>query len=80
MAQTDRTQQHRRLRTGDAVLVRIGTRKVTGTVVEDRGALGVGGRRLYRVQVDMEEPLVFELPAQDLELNPRRASRPPAVA
>ena len=38
---------------------------VTGTVVEDRGHIGVGGRRLVRVRIDMGpgvEPMFTELP------------------
>jgi len=38
-------------------------------VIEDRGRLGVNGRRLYRIQLDMgtEEPFAFEVPEVDLE-------------
>lgn len=38
---------------------------VTGTVVEDRGRIGAGGRHLWRVRIDPElgnEPMFIELP------------------
>jgi hypothetical protein len=42
-----------------------------GTIIEDRGEIGVGGRRLYRIRFQFaadEDPLFAELPAVDLEL------------
>lgn len=42
---------------------------VTGTVVEDRGRIGIGGRRLVRVRVEIEadaEPMFIELPDEAL--------------
>ncbi len=39
------------------------------TVIEDRGPLGVEGRRLLRVRMEVEgadEPLEFEVPATDV--------------
>jgi hypothetical protein len=57
---------------GDRVRFLFGTQKVTGTVKEDRGPIGVKGRRLYLVHVVMEPPSTeivrIELPAEDLEL------------
>ncbi len=57
---------------GDRVRFLFGTQKVTGTVKEDRGPIGVKGRRLYLVHVLMEPPsneiLRIELPAEDLEM------------
>lgn len=44
---------------------------VEGIVIEDRGYLCVGGRRLYRVRVqldDVTEPMETEEPAEDLTL------------
>ena len=40
-----------------------------GFIVEDRGAIGVGGRRLYRIEapLDAEDPLVLELPDEQLQ-------------
>lgn len=40
---------------------------VTGKVVEDRGHIGVGGRRLVRVRVELDaEPMFIELPDEAL--------------
>jgi hypothetical protein len=41
-------------------------------VVEDRGPLGVGRRRLYRVRLDQDpdEPVFFEMPEEHLEPAP----------
>jgi len=38
-------------------------------IVEDRGLLGIQGRRLYRVQLDkeLEEASTFEVPENELE-------------
>ncbi|HZU81871.1 MAG TPA: hypothetical protein VE987_03095 [Polyangiaceae bacterium] len=41
------------------------------TVIEDRGNIGVGGRRLLRVRVELTggaEPLEFEVPAADVRV------------
>ena len=56
-------------RVGDWVSFLYGPKKVRAQVVEDRGLLGVGGRRLYRVRLDLEhgQPSTFELPEEDLE-------------
>ena len=48
-----------------------GTTKVSGSIVEDRGDIGVGRRRLYRVRFQFDEndePSYIELPGADLEL------------
>jgi len=48
-----------------------GLGEVTGTVIEDRGNLGVGGQRLLRVRLQIEgagEPFETELPADDVRL------------
>jgi len=46
-----------------------GAKKVSAKIVEDRGRLGVHGRRLYRVQLDPElgEESAFEMPEDELE-------------
>ncbi len=61
------------------MLVRFGAGKLPAMVIEDRGPLGVEGRRIYRVRVILEEPYDFEAPAEDIEPEPRRRSSP-AVA
>ena len=58
-------------RVGDRVRFTFGVTPVEGKVVEDRGAIGVGGRRLYRVVVDEPDNyfhLDTERPEEDLEL------------
>lgn len=54
---------------GDAVTARYGMYTVRGTVIEDRGNVGMGGRRMFRIHVDVggdAEPLDFEIPADDI--------------
>ena len=57
------------LRVGSRVSFLFGRDRVTGFVIEDRGAIGRGGRRLYRIEVpfDGEAPLVTEMPADQLQ-------------
>jgi hypothetical protein len=60
-------------REGDRVTFRFGTADAEGTVVEDRGNLGVGGRRLYGIVFrldDVSEELYVELPPEDLRALP----------
>jgi len=55
----------RTLRVGDLVSFSYGTYEVSGQIVEDRGPIGVGGRRLLRVSVQLDPtmtPTVFEIP------------------
>jgi hypothetical protein len=56
-------------REGDRVRFRFGAAEVEGTVVEDRGNLGVGGRRLYGVRFELDDvsgPLYTEVEAENL--------------
>ena len=55
---------------GDRVELTLGKRTMTGVVVEDRGRIGVGGRRLYRVEVNNPSGYhaTFEKPAEQLRL------------
>jgi hypothetical protein len=55
-------------RVGDRVSVHIGTYDAVGVVTEDRGPIGVNGRRLLRVEITNEscvEPMAIEVPAED---------------
>jgi hypothetical protein len=54
---------------GDRVSVQLGSRTSPGTIVEDRGLLGFGGRRLFRVKVDFDPPNVtfIEMPEDELK-------------
>lgn len=58
-----------RLSVGAIVMIRWGMQNVRGVITEDRGAIGVGGRRLYRVEADLGEslPIVMELPASEID-------------
>jgi hypothetical protein len=48
---------------------------VTGKVVENRGRVGVRGRKLYRVVITsgMPEPMSIELPEAELTISRRAA-------
>jgi hypothetical protein len=59
----------KKLKVGDRVAFKMGKRTVHATIIEDRGAIGVGGRQLLRIRVDADntaEPSVFEIPAEDV--------------
>jgi hypothetical protein len=53
---------------GDFVTFLFGTGPVTGQVVEDRGCLGIGGRRLYgiRFEINPGDPGYIEMPEEEL--------------
>ena len=56
-----------KFRIGDEVRLSFGNRIVTGTIVEDRGRIGVGGRQLFRIVVKTgDEERALELPAEKL--------------
>lgn len=67
-------------RVGDRVAVELGRRRLTGVVVEDRGAIGPQGRRLFQVDIPMDpfEPMRVELPEDEMEAIPpdTAAARP----
>jgi hypothetical protein len=44
-----------KFRVGDHVHLRYGFPGVLGEIVEDRGRIGIGGRRLYTVKLRMDE-------------------------
>ena len=50
---------------GDRVRFKLGGHQVVGRVVEDRGFIGVDGRQLVRVEVEVDPTYLreFELPA-----------------
>ena len=59
------------VRVGEKVTFNVGTRRLRGEVIEDRGTLGVAGRRLVRVRVGKGDAASdFELPAEDVHVNP----------
>ncbi|HEY7117254.1 MAG TPA: hypothetical protein VH475_11740 [Tepidisphaeraceae bacterium] len=56
---------------GDPVRVSMSGRQVRGTILEERGPIGSGGRHLYVVEVpnDPFEPLVIEVAEAQLEMS-----------
>jgi len=55
---------------GDLVTVRLGMTTWRSRIVEDRGPIGVNGRRIYRVEFPggKDEPQQFiEVPAESLQ-------------
>lgn len=59
-----------RFQAGDWVVVRCEANQVQVQVVEDRGPLGMRGRRFCRVRLDQDpdEPVLFEMPEEQMEL------------
>jgi hypothetical protein len=61
---------------GDTALLRFGNQMLDATVIEDRGRLGVGGRRIFRIRIVLDEETIdFEVPEADLTRPPRGARR-----
>jgi hypothetical protein len=58
-----------KFRVGQSVRIKHGFRGMIGEVVEDRGPIGVGGRRLYavRLRLDPWNEHTTELPEESLE-------------
>jgi hypothetical protein len=66
---TSRGQRRSDPKVGAIVGVRMGAEVHRARVIEDRGNLGFGGRRIVRLEMDPdvgEEPFRFELPAERL--------------
>ena len=55
---------------GDHVRIQFGYNPVEGIITEDRGPIGIGGRRLYTVEFDfgVEEPYKIDLPADKIQV------------
>ncbi len=58
-----------KFRVGDRVRIRHGFRGMLAEVIEDRGRIGIGGRRLYTVKLRLDEwnDHTTELPEDSLE-------------
>jgi hypothetical protein len=58
------------IQVGDTVRFHFGSHAIVGRVIEDRGPIGVGGRRLYGISYDLgaDHPYYVELPAADIEV------------
>ena len=80
MAEKHRTNARRsRLRVGQRVILRVGGRRIPAILIEDRGPIGVGGRRLWRIReantaAGEQSPREYEVPAD--ELTPTAAPAP----
>jgi hypothetical protein len=57
-----------RFKIGDQVSFLFGMGHVTGKIVEDRGCLGIGGRRLYGIRFDINpgDSTYTEMPEEEL--------------
>jgi hypothetical protein len=64
-----KTQRAAKFRVGDRVSFLYGPRRVQADVIEDRGPIGVNGRRLFRVRLELvgTEASCFEIPEVNLE-------------
>ena len=72
-----RPASRRRLRVGDRVTFDFGTYRAVGEITEDRGHIGVGGRRLLRIRTDVRDgidPTWIELPEEEIIALPRGRS------
>jgi hypothetical protein len=68
MKRTPKARREHEYVVGDRVRIDWGGYPIEGVVVEDRGNLGVGGRRILRVRFRFDEDNedTFELPEEDL--------------
>jgi hypothetical protein len=67
-AQGQKPSERPTFKVGDRVRVRLGLQESLGTIVEDRGWLGSGGRHLFRIKVEFDSPntVFMELPEEEL--------------
>jgi hypothetical protein len=71
MAVERKAKRRRTPRVGDRVWLRLGARRVRAEVIEDRGLIGVAGRRLLRIRQSGsgdDPPRVYEVPAEETVL------------
>lgn len=64
-----RSAEQSALSVGSRVKLVFGVHEVTATIIEDRGNVGHQGRRLLRVQLDVEgvaEPIELEIPEAEV--------------
>jgi hypothetical protein len=65
------TESAPRFQTGDWVAAHSGFRKIIGQIIEDRGPIGLQGRRLYQLQVGWGDgETTIEMPEVDLHPAP----------
>lgn len=63
--------RRRKIKVGDEVIMHFGGSQLPGKVTEDRGPLADGGKRLLRIASwpePGEEPIMWEIPEEELEL------------
>ena len=60
---------------GDRVVFRFGATDRTGVVIEDRGSIGVGGRRLFRIRSEDDPYFPFEIELPAVEMQPAVETR-----
>lgn len=64
------TPKSRAFKVGERVRINFRGRRIRASIVEDRGPIGAGGRRLYAVRVVVDRSIdlerVFELPADEI--------------
>lgn len=55
-------------RVGDRVTISWGSKPMEATITEDRGLLGVGGRRLYQIEIPLDpfDPIITEFPEEEI--------------
>lgn len=68
-----RKEKKPQFKVGDWVSFQWGVKDAMAQVIEDRGPIGVGGRRLYRIQPELEYMEPFEMPEVDLKPTTRPA-------
>jgi hypothetical protein len=64
----DRNEPKPLFRVGDHVSFLFGSGEVTGQIIEDRGCLGIGGRRLYGItfEINPGQSTYTEMPEVEL--------------
>lgn len=67
---TRSAQRKAKIGVGTVVKFMFGVSEVEATVIEDRGPVGVRGRRILRVRLEIEasDPLEFEVPEDDVHV------------
>lgn len=74
ISKPQRSPQRHKFHVGDWVTFLFGVERVRGVILEDRGPIGARGRQMFFVEVPLkhDEPLRFEMPADDLEPAPNQ--------
>jgi hypothetical protein len=64
----------KKLKVGSRVTVKLGLRRISGTIVDDMGRIGVGGRRIYSVRARLHglDEEVFDVREDELRPSKRK--------